>query len=89
MPFEDYRPGQIGELGESIYREKIKPLVEPGETGKFVVIDVESGDYEIDEDALAASTRLRERRPSAVNYGIRIGYRVAYSLGCGFGPPHA
>ena len=72
---------ETGARGEAIYREKIQPLVEPAETGKFVVIDVESGDYEVDAEALAASTRLRERRPNAVSYGIRVGYGAAYSLG--------
>ena len=87
MTFEDYPPGEIGALGETIYREKIKALVEPADAGKFVVIDVESGDYEIDEDALTASTRLRERRPNAVNYGVGIGYSAAFSLGGGLGKP--
>ena len=83
MPFEDYRPGEISDLGEKIYQEKIKSLVEPAEKGKFVVIDVESGDYEIDADALTASQRLRERRPDAVNYGVKVGYRAAFRLGGG------
>jgi hypothetical protein len=83
MPFADYRTGEIGFLGEDIYRTKIKGQVEPAENGKFVIIDVESGDYEIDEDALTASLWLRERHPDAVNYGIRIGYRAAYTLGGG------
>ena len=87
MDSEDIRPVEIEVSGETIYREKIKALVEPAENGKFVVIDVESGDYEIDEDALTASTRLRERRPHGVNYGIRVGYRTAFSLGGGLAHP--
>ena len=75
------RSKETGARGEAIYREQIRHLVEPAETGKFVVIDVESGDYEIDAEALAASTRLRERRPNAVSYGIRVGSGAAYSLG--------
>lgn len=75
------RSKETGARGEAIYREKIRHLVEPAEAGKFVVIDVESGDYEIDAEALAASTRLRERRPNAVSYGIRVGSGAAYSLG--------
>ena len=81
MSIENYRLGEITTLGKAIYREKIKHLVEPEENGKFIVIDVESGDYEIDEEDVVASNRLRERRPEAVTYGVIIGYRVAYSLG--------
>ena len=81
MSIENYQPGEISSLGKAIYEKKIKHLVEPQKNGKFIVIDVESGDYEIDEQDVVASSRLRERRPNAVTYGVIIGYRVAYSLG--------
>lgn len=81
MPSRSSRPEEIGVRGEAIYREKIRPLVEPAETGKFVVIDVESGDYELDTEVLTASARLRERRPDAVSYSVRVGHSAAYSLG--------
>ena len=81
MPPGTSRPNEIGARGEAIYHEKIRALVEPKQTGKFVIIDVDSGDYEVDRQALAASARLRQRRPNAVSYGIRIGYKAAYTLG--------
>ena len=81
MPPKGYKTGEVSDLGEAIYEEKIKHLVEPTEKGKFIVIDVESGDYEIDAQILPAFDRLRERRPQAVSYAGRIGYRAAYSLG--------
>lgn len=81
MSIENYQLGEISSLGKAIYQSKIKHLVEPQENGKFIVIDVESGDYEIDEQDVVASSRLRERRPNAVTYGVLIGYRAAYSLG--------
>ena len=81
MALQRSRPEEIGARGETIYQEKIRPLVDPAETGKFVVIDVDSGDYEIGAEFLAASARLRARRPNAVNYGVRIGCRTAFSLG--------
>ena len=80
MPPEDYKLGEITELAKVIYQEKIKHLVEPAENGKFIVIDVESGDYEIDEDHIAASDRLYERRPNAAAYGGRVGYPTTYIL---------
>jgi 2,3-bisphosphoglycerate-independent phosphoglycerate mutase len=83
MPLEDCQTAEITGLGETIYQERIKHLVEPTEKGKFLVIDVESGDYEIDSNDATASRRLLERRPDAVIYGLRVGYRAAYSLGGG------
>ena len=78
MPFADYTKKEICDRGEKIYQEQIKPLVEPQEKGKFVVIDIESGDYEIDRDPLAATRRLQERRPGSVQYTGRIGFPTAY-----------
>ncbi len=79
--------GEVTAIGEAIYKEKIRSKVEPAQKGKFVVIDVESGDYEIDTDDASATRRLLKRRPDAVTYGVRVGYRAAYSHLGGFGTP--
>ena len=81
MPFADYQPGEIAALGEKIYQEQIKSLVYPTEKGKFLIIDVESGDYELAEKAIVASKRLRQRRPDAVNFGMKVGYVAAFHFG--------
>ena len=81
MPlFEGYKSGEVTDLAKAIYKEKIKSLVEPAENGKFIVIDVESGDYEIDEQILDALDRLQERQPNAATYAGRVGYPTAYDL---------
>ena len=86
MSSTNYTKEQIGALGKKIYQEQIKELVEPQENGKFVVIDIESGDYEIDAKHLIASQRLREKRPNSVRYAGRIGYPSAYRIGWGVRP---
>ncbi len=48
--------------------------------GKIIVIDVESGDYEVDDYGISASDRLQERHPNGDRYGIRIGYDAVYSF---------
>ncbi len=67
--------------GEQIYEEQIKHLVEPRENGKFIVINIESGDYEIDEEDIDASQRLKARRPDSVRFGARVGCKAAYRMG--------
>lgn len=81
MPLSDYQPGEVAALGEKIYQEQIKHLVHPAEKGKFLIIDVESGDYELDEDVLTASQRLRQRRPEAVSFGMKVGYVASFHFG--------
>ena len=83
----EYKPGDIAARGEAIYRERIQPQVESVKKGSFVVIDVESGDYEIDAGDASATRRLLDRRPKAVTYGVRVGYRAAYSHVGGFRTP--
>ena len=80
MPFKDYQLGEVTKLAKAIYKEKIRHLVEPMEKGKFIVIDVESGDYEIDQEIIAATDRLHERRPNAATYAGRVGYPTTYDL---------
>jgi hypothetical protein len=78
----EYRipPHEVEVRGEEIYRQ-IRDSVDAGNQGKFVVIDVENGDYEVDEEDVNATLRLWARRPGAITYGIRIGYPAAYTLG--------
>jgi len=73
---------EIDRRGEELYQKRLRPVVEiPGNVGREIVIDVETGDYEIDADGMAASRRLLARRPGALLYGVRIGYNAVYTLG--------
>ena len=72
---------EVAKKGKAIYQERIKPLVDPLHCGKFLVIDVDTGDYEIGERMILASKKLRERRPEAITYGVRIGFLAAYRMG--------
>lgn len=83
MVTRKYSIDEVCDRGEVIYEERIKALVEPQENGKFIVIDIESGDYEVDWKALIASRRLRERRPDSIRYGAKVGCKFAYHIGSG------
>ena len=75
--------------GEQIYHRDIEPVVAGNSAGYFVVLDIESGDFEVDKQDLTASVRLLARRPEAVPYGVRIGSRSAYRLGGAVRTPSA
>lgn len=47
----------------------------------MVIINVETGDYEVDEAGIKSAKNLQEKSPDARLFGIRIGYNVAASLG--------
>ena len=48
---------------------EIREEMEANHWGKMVVIDVNSGDYEIGDDDLSTTMRLFERRPDAMTVG--------------------
>jgi len=77
-------PEEIARRGEAIYDRDIRSKVEPDHVGEFVILDVLTGEYELDKDDLTASHRMLARKPDAVMYGIRIGSPAAYRIG-GFG----
>ena len=74
-------PHEIIERGKALYEQSIRDRLSADQHGKVLVIDVESGDYEVDADQLAADDRLRLRHPDAVFFGMRIGYPTLSRLG--------
>jgi len=72
---------EIARRGEAIYQERIRPLVEADHHGDYVVIAIDTGDYEVDGDHLTASRRLRARQPHGSRYALRVGHSAAYRLG--------
>ena len=81
MPYAHYTAEEVAAQGEALYEQRIRPYVEATHQGQFVVVDIETGAYEIDADDLAATKRALAKRPDAVLYGVRIGYPTAYRLG--------
>ena len=73
MPHPRYTAAQIVQHGQTLYNQKIGPQVESGNTGKVLVIDIETGDYELDTDDVAASHRLQAKHPGAALYAMRVG----------------
>jgi hypothetical protein len=69
-----YTRSEIAARAKAIYEEKLRNLVEPHHVGKYLVINVETGEYELDADDTAASRRAYEKFPNAALYGMRVGY---------------
>jgi len=65
----------IAGRGDHIFAASIEPMLNPADYGKYVAIDVESGDYVVATGEMAAVDRLRRRRPHAQTWLLRVGYR--------------
>ncbi|MBM4258376.1 MAG: hypothetical protein FJ147_21070 [Deltaproteobacteria bacterium] len=81
MPHPRYSSHEIAERGRKLFDEQLCAQVTPGNIGKFLVIDIETGEYEIDSEELAALKRGQAKHPEAALYMVRIGSRTAYQLG--------
>lgn len=69
---------EIGRRGTEIYQAKLRAILEPEFDGMFVAIDVESGNYEVADEAGDASDRLWAKVPDAQILVERIGHRAAF-----------
>lgn len=83
MPHARMSSDEIAERGQALFERDIRSTVEAKDCGKFLVLDVESGAYEIDRDELVALERMRSRKPEGALYVLRIGHPTAYHLGRG------
>jgi hypothetical protein len=61
--------------------QKIRPLVEQGNHGRIVAIDIETGDYLVGDDPLATWQPLIARSPDAQIICFRIGHRAVERFG--------
>ncbi len=76
-----YSAEETARRGDEIYEQRVRPLVERGNEGKVVAIDIETGDYVLADDALAASDQLLTRRHDAEIWCVRVGYRALHRIG--------
>jgi hypothetical protein len=76
-----YSKEEFARRGDEIYERHLRPHVEADNAGKFIVIDIETGAYEIDADELRASDRLLARHPEAQVWLRRVGSRYARRFG--------
>lgn len=82
MPHSRVPSDEISRRGKEIYDNVLRDRVETEENiGKQIVIDIETGDYEVDDSGLQASLRMLKRKPDAALYGARIGYDAVDSIG--------
>lgn len=81
MQYSDDTSEVIAAQGEALYQENIREKVESTHKGKFLAVDIETGDYAIADEDLAATDHLLAKRPNATVYGLRIGFPAAYRIG--------
>lgn len=68
--------------GKELYENVIRAQVERQENiGKIISINVETGEYEIGEDLVVTSSKLKAKQANAIIWGERIGFDAVYAVG--------
>ena len=76
--------GDLAERGRQLYNEKLKDLLEPQHTGKFIAIEPDSGNYFLGDKVAGVILAARNEMPDKRFYIARVGYPTAYKIG-GYG----
>jgi hypothetical protein len=66
--------------GRAVLEAVVLPKLSPDDAGKFVAIDLDTQDYEVDSDDYTAARRLRARQPAARMWLFRAGDEATYLL---------
>lgn len=78
---------EIVKKGQELYNLQLKGVLEPDNTGKYAVIDVDSGEYFLGDTREEAVIEARKKYPKKVLYVTRIGglerlsFHHAYPIG--------
>jgi hypothetical protein len=72
---------EIAQLGNAIYERDIRPRVEHDHHGEVVVIDIDTGEFEVSPDHLTAARNARIKRPDATLFAVRVGYPALARIG--------
>ncbi len=76
-----HSPEEFARRGQEVYERQVRSALRPGDDGKFVAVDIETGSYEMDRDDYAATERLLARCPGAQIWLTQVGQQAAYRLG--------
>lgn len=81
VPGPRYSKEEHARRGTELYERVVRPVVESGNNGKIVAIDVDSGGFEVADDTLTAADRLLQRFPDAQIWVVRIGHAGVHRFG--------
>lgn len=76
-----YSKEEIARRGDAIYQTDVLPRITPEDKGKFAAIDVESGNFELDDDELSACEKLQARVPDSQIWLVKVGTRYMHRSG--------
>ncbi len=82
MAIGKHQRSDLGTRAHAIYDAELRHRLEPHEHGRYLALEVETGDYAIGDRFGDANEKLRERHPLPTLFFVfRIGYPAAVKTG--------
>ncbi len=76
-----YSKKEFARRGDAHYDSKVRPHLAAEDDGKFVALDIDTGEYELHASEITAGDRLRKRLPEAQIWMVRVGSRYLHRFG--------
>jgi len=67
-----YSKEDFARRGDALVESKVRPRLTAADNDKFVAIDIESGEYELDKNEMKAAERLRQRVSDAQIWLVHV-----------------
>jgi hypothetical protein len=76
-----YSKEEFARRGAALVKSKVRPRLTEADKDKFVAIDIETGEYELDKDEMKAVARLRKRLPDPQIWLVHVSTGYLYRFG--------
>ncbi len=71
-PERRYSKKEFARRGDALVLNKVRPNLTAADEDKFVAIDIETGEYELDKNEMKAADRLRKRVPDSQIWLVHV-----------------
>src|SRR5438477_5374018 len=67
-----YSKEEFARRGDALVESKVRPFLTAADEDKFIAIDIETGEYELDKNEIKAADRLHRRVPGAQIWLVHV-----------------
>lgn len=76
-----YSKDEFARRGEALVESMVRPNLKAADKDKFVAIDIETGEYELDKNEMKALNRLAKRLPDAQIWLVHVTLGYLHRIG--------
>lgn len=80
-PKRRYSKEEFARRGDALVERKVRPNLTAADEDKFIAIDIETGEYELDRNEMKAVGRLRKRLPDPQIWLRHVGLGYLHRFG--------